>query len=162
MSIQPKIHEAVETLNAIANAGFALAFHVRFTAPKFLFQTYSKQWLDHYSSNSLVMSDPTVAWGMQNIGTKRWSDLSADDPSGVLGKAAEYGLNYGTCYSVGTPESTSLGSLSRHDREFTQAETAQILDAVTQLHDSLADLDTLDPDTKNQLRAMSVRFEHSA
>jgi len=30
------------------------------------------------------------------------------------------------------------------------------------LHDSLADLDTLDPDTKNQLRAMSVRFEHSA
>jgi len=61
MANQLEIHRLLEEVQKIATAGFALALHVRFTTPTFLFQTYDKEWLDYYSQNGFVMSDGFVA-----------------------------------------------------------------------------------------------------
>ena len=47
-------------LKEIAPAGFAIALHVGFNSPKFLFQTYPSKWLKEYSENGLVMNDPNT------------------------------------------------------------------------------------------------------
>ena len=98
MADQDTIQDKLGKLKEAAPAGYALAMHVRFTAPTFLFQTYDRKWLDYYSQNGLVMSDPTVHWGFENRGFVLWSDLVASDTAKVMEQAATYGLNYGvTC-----------------------------------------------------------------
>ena len=59
---QFEISETLDQLNQLAPTGYALGIHIEYTTPKFMFQTYPKAWLDYYSSNGLVMSDPMVAW----------------------------------------------------------------------------------------------------
>ena len=127
MSAQLEIRHILGDLMDTATAGFALAFHVRFTTPSFLFQTYPKDWLDYYSQNGLVMSDPTVAWGFENTGAIGWSDLTASDSAGVLAKAAEFGLKHGATCATGSDESRSIGSFARADRDFTDAERAMCM-----------------------------------
>jgi LuxR family transcriptional regulator len=105
-------------LKTIATAGFAPAFHVRFTTPTFLFQTYPKDWLDYYSQNGLVMSDPTVMWGFENTGAVDWAALQANDSAGVLAKAAEYGLKHGATYATEIDGSHSIGTFARTQTVF--------------------------------------------
>ena len=73
-SIAALLHE----LDQRSPSGFAIALHVVFTRPTYLFQTYAKPWMDHYSEAGLVMHDPVVRWGLQNVGRLRWSDLDGD------------------------------------------------------------------------------------
>jgi len=161
MPAQLEIHNTLSELQQLAPAGFALAFHIRYTTPTFLFQTYAKDWLDYYSQNGLVMSDPTVAWGFENTGVARWSDLAAQDTAGVMSKAAEYGMPYGAVFAIEVAESRSLGSFARSDREFTESEIERMQAAVAKLHDLTADLERLSPETSAKLRTMSVQFTHS-
>lgn len=161
MADQTEIRNTLEKLKEVATGGFALAFHIRYTTPAFLFQTYSKDWLDHYSNNGFVLSDPTVAWGLQNTGATRWSDLGDSDQSGVLVKAAEFGLNFGTTCAIEDGDSRSICSFSRADREFTATETVLLLESSETLHRATSDLKTLSPETNKKLRMMSVQYTHS-
>ncbi|MCO4848318.1 MAG: autoinducer binding domain-containing protein [Yoonia sp.] len=161
MADQLEIHRLLEEVQKIATAGFALAFHVRFTTPTFLFQTYASDWLDHYSQNGFVMSDPTVAWGFENTGAIKWSELAEQDTMNVLTKAAEFGLKYGTACGVEAGESRSLGSFARADREFDADETKMLVDMMTKLHMLTANIKTISPETNAALRTMSVQFTHS-
>lgn len=162
MASQLEIRAILAELQAIAPAGFALALHVRFTTPTFLFQTYPKDWLDYYSQNGLVMSDPTVAWGFSNMGSTSWDQLKGADVAGVLTKAAEFGLVHGMSYVAGTEESRSLCGFARADRPFTDVETKILASHSESLHDITSDLETLRPEVSEALRKMSVQFTHSA
>lgn len=161
MTPQLEIRHILAEIKKVATGGFAIALHIRYTTPTFLFQTYSKEWLDYYSQNGLVMSDPTVAWGFENTGAVRWSVLSAADTAGVMAKAAEFGLKFGTTCAIEEDADRSIGSFARADRELSAEETTLLTDRMKSLHMVTANLKTLSPETASELRMMSVQFTHT-
>lgn len=155
---QFKISETLGELNKLAPTGYALGIHIEYTTPKFMFQTYPKAWLDYYSSNGLIMSDPMVAWAFQEVGSRRWSDL--DDPAGVMEKAAEYGMTYGVVVSAASEDSRTICGFANADREFSDDEIAAIEQSVRSIHDNTADTAQLDAETVEQLKKMSIMVTH--
>jgi len=154
------IAEQLGTLMALAPSGFAIALHVRFTTPTFLFQTYPKDWIDYYSQNGLVMRDPTVHWGFENTGLVRWTELAERDDDAIIAKAREHGMRHGFTYAVEIDDSRTLTSFTRGDRDFTDAEMAQITTIVDQLHRETQTARTLTVATRESLRHMSILFTH--
>ena len=84
MSNRASIAALLQKLDQRSPAGFAIALHITFSTPRYMFQTYAPRWLDRYNSEGLLLRDPVVQWGMQNVGRVRWSDLEALDSEGVL------------------------------------------------------------------------------
>lgn len=123
-----------------------------------MFQTYPKIWLDYYSRNGLIMFDPMVAWGFENTGTARWSEL--DDSAGVMKKAAEFGLARGVVVVELSDDDRSICGFTKNAAEFTDAEIAELAENVAALHALTADLLRLDPETVTQLRKMSIMVTH--
>lgn len=157
-SAQFEISETLGKLHKLAPGGYALGFHLEYTTPKFVFQTYPKAWLDHYSRNGLIMMDPMVAWGFENIGTQRWSSL--DDSAGVLEMAGNYGMKYGVVIVTASDDSRSIGGFARSDREFTDEEIAELEADVIAIHEDTADTAKLDPETVEHLKKMSIMVTH--
>lgn len=155
---QFEISDKLGRLNAIAPTGYALGFHIQYTTPKFMFQTYPKDWLDYYSSNGLVMSDPMVAWGFENVGAMRWSDL--DDPAGVMKLAADHGMKHGVVITASSDDSRSICGFANAEREFTDEEIAMMTAEVESIHDNTADTAQLDAKTVEQLKKMSIMVTH--
>lgn len=160
MQREVQIQGILKRMEGQCPAGYALAFHISYATPQFLFQTYATPWIEIYSQKGYVMQDPTVRWGFENTGWVRWSDLAAQDSAGVLDDAAAHGLRFGACYATDAGESRSVTSFARGDREFTDDEIAGLANDVDQLHALTADLDALSPQTAEELRAMSIRFTH--
>lgn len=160
MDTPPRIATVLGNLQARSPTGYAIALHVRFTTPTYLFQTYPESWSELYSSAGLVMQDPTVAWAFENTGTVRWRDLEPTDSAGVLRLAAEHGLKHGFTLSQDRDGSRSLSSFSRGDRDFTDTEIAEITALADELHDLTANGASLSQDIRDHLRDMSVRFTH--
>jgi LuxR family transcriptional regulator, quorum-sensing system regulator SdiA len=154
------IQTRLESLKNLAPAGFAMALHVRFTTPAYLFQTYPKAWIDHYNKNGLVMRDPTVRWGFQNNGLINWADLVAEDSAGVIAEAAKHGMKWGITYVVERGDSRSLTSFTRADRAFSADEIGQITAHVDAAHDQTASLQSLTPETRAELVRLSIMFTH--
>lgn len=157
-SAQFEISHTLGALDELTPAGYIVALQINYTTPKFMFQTYNKDWLEHYSKEGLVMSDPTVAWCFENTGHCRWSDL--DDPGGVLKSAAKFGLTYGGIHSTEASGSRSMSGFARGDREFDDAEMQEIAKNVDLLHQLTLDKAQLDPETVEQLRNMSIMVTH--
>lgn len=155
---QVEISEVLGQLKELAPAGYALGFHIQYTTTKFLFQTYKKEWLDYYSQNGLVMSDPIVAWCFENTGACRWSDLQ--DTEGVLKEAAKHGMKFGIVYATESGRSRSMGGFARSDRDFTDEEIRTISVAFDALHADTADQAELADETVQQLKKMSVMVTH--
>lgn len=143
-----------------APTGYAAALHINFTTPDFLFQTYPADWLAIYSQQGLVMKDPTVLWGFENLGTVRWSDLTALDHAGVMKEATRFGMRFGLTVAVERAGSRSIASLSRGDREFLDAELSQATEMISTLHDLTAVAQTLTDETRKILRRQSIQFTH--
>ena len=146
-------------LSKVSSAGYAIALHVRFTTPTYLFQTYPADWMEYYSSQGLVMHDPTVKWGFENDGTVRWADLAESDSAGVLTQAAEHGLSFGITMAVSKDGSKSLASFSRSDRDFTDDEAKELVGLFEKLHDETAD--TSDQSVQDALKKLSVELTHA-
>ena len=89
--------------------------------PTYLFQTYPKRWMDQYSGSGLLVQDPTVHWGMNNVGRVRWSDLEAIDSHGVLERAKDFGIMNGVTIAVLIAGSRSIASFARADRDYDEA-----------------------------------------
>ncbi len=155
---QMEISEVLGRLGDFASAGYALGFHIAYTTPKFMFQTYPKEWLDYYSQNGLLMSDPMVAWGFENAGVCRWSNL--DDSAGVMKKAGEHGMGFGFVYATEAGGTRSICGFARDDREFTDEEIGQMTELVEVVHGATADTAKLAPETIQQLKNMSVMVTH--
>jgi LuxR family transcriptional regulator len=160
MSPQVEIGDSLAALKALAPAGYAIALHVRFTTPLFLFQTYPPKWIEYYSKNGLVMRDPTVHWGFENTGVKPWDELVGDDPAGVISAAAEHGMKHGVTIAIDEANSRTIASFARSDRAFLPEDIAQVMDSARKLHASTAEAETLLPETRERLRKMSILFTH--
>lgn len=156
MADETDISEIVSELKMIAPAGFAMAFHVRFTTPTFLLQSYPAEWIAHYSQNGLVMQDPTVHWGFENTGAIDWADLLERDTAGVMAQAAEHGLRHGMTYAANRSDSLTVTSFARSDRPFDDAERQRIQDGVDRIHDATLNWESLDPKFSESLKRMSI------
>ena len=160
MDSEDRISTLLARLHQASPAGFAIALHVRFTAPKYLFQSYAKDWLDTYSREGLVLHDPTVRWGFTNIGAIRWSELAVDDEHGVLARAAQHGLHYGVCVATVERGSRSMASFSRSDRDLTDAEIEALRAGLSELHDLTESVEALSPSVHMTLKQMSIYLTH--
>jgi LuxR family transcriptional regulator len=158
MHEQDRISALLARLPAISPAGFAIALHVRFTAPRYLFQSYAKDWLDTYSREGLVLHDPVVRWGFSNEGTVRWSGL--DDPSGVMKRSAAFGLRYGAVIAILRNGSRSMAGFARADRELTDGEIADLKGILEDLHDLTGRVEALSPAVHMTLKQMSIYLTH--
>ncbi|WP_218014042.1 autoinducer binding domain-containing protein [Rubellimicrobium roseum] len=151
MTLEAEISRRLDRLRAVAPAGYAIALHVRFTTPSYLFQTYPAPWIEEYAREGLVLRDPTVAWAFSNDGTVTWAALVAADPAGVIGRAARHGLVHGLSVSLLRGDSRSMASFARSDRSFEPEEIDEIERTMAEMHDATAfDLDS------SALRRMSA------
>lgn len=154
------IREGLSDLIGLAPSGFAMALHVKFTTPTYLFQTYPKGWIDYYSNNGLVMRDPTVAWGFDNVGVIRWQELANEDTAGIIPEASKYGMKFGFTYALERSESRSLTSFTSQISDFTDAQIVDICAIVDRMHDTTLSLTALSEETRAELKRMSIIFTH--
>ncbi len=160
MTQRASIAALLQEVDRRSPAGFAVALHIRFTAPTYLFQTYPRRWMEHYSAAGLVVHDPTVHWALNNIGRIRWSDLEAIDSKGVLEKAKDFGIMNGVAISVLIAESRSIASFARADREYSDAEMADLEDTLAELHLLTTGLDDLSESDQRALTELSINLTH--
>jgi LuxR family transcriptional regulator len=160
MAHRTSIAVFLRELDQRSPAGFAIALHIRFTTPAYLFQTYPKRWMDHYSEHGMVVNDPTVHWGVQNLGRIRWSELERIDSAGVLEAAKNYGLMNGVTVALYRGGTRTIASFARADRDYDHIEMEELEELLGQLHDTTAALPKLSPADRRALRELSVRLTH--
>ena len=160
MEQKTEIKRILTLLQTASPSGFAIAFHIRFTTPDFLFQTYPKAWIDRYSEQGMVMKDPIVRWGFVQTGAIRWSKLEQDDEFGVIAQSRDFGMNYGIASATEDGGSRSVAGFARSDREFTDAEIASLGEALAELHALTANKDGMSDSLRDYLQEMSVKFTH--
>lgn len=160
MNKRASIATLLHDLDHCSPAGFAIALHIEFARPTYLFQTYPKRWLDHYSTNGLVVNDPTVHWGLNNVGYIEWRTLEAIDAKGVLEQAKDFGIMNGVTISALQSKSRTIASFTRADRNYTISEMEEIEDLVLQLHDATLCMDHLAASDRQALTEMSIRLTH--
>ena len=141
--------------------GFAIGLHISFNGPSFLFQTFPQAWIDYYASNGLHLSDPAVAWSFAESGHIHWSELAKNDPNDVIGKARDHGLSYGTTISLRDGGSGTVCGIARQDRDYLDAEIADITAKLLPLHRATAGLSVLSAEDTAALKRMSIRLSHS-
>ncbi len=147
-------------MDARSPAGCAMGLHIRFTTPRYMFQSYPKRWMDQYAGQGLLVLDPTVHWGMNNVGWVRWRDLESIDTHGVLDRARDFGIMNGVTIAVLIDGTRSIGSFARSDRDYDPCEIAELELAFAALHRATANLDDLNDDDRLALRDLSVRLTH--
>jgi LuxR family transcriptional regulator len=135
MNVKLGIDRDLHQLSLLAESGYFIGLHIRFTSPLFTYQTYDQAWIDHYTENGYVLRDPLTGWGFSTTGWIRWSDPKLLDPFGLFREAAQYGLNFGATVACGPIKSRSIASFARSDREFRDDEIATIESVVLRLHD---------------------------
>ena len=160
MDRKESIATLLQELDERSPAGFAIALHVRFTRPTYLFQTYAQPWMAHYSAAGLVMHDPVVRWGLQNVGRLRWSDLASIDDSHVFEQARDHGLMNGAAFAIVIAESRSIAACARADRDFTDEEMEAIEDRLIRLHRATLGLERLGARDQRALTELSIRLTH--
>ena len=106
------------------------------------------------------MHDPTVRWGLENVGMINWTELARQDTAEVIEKAKNFGILHGATMSIFDRESRSVGSFSRGDRYFTDTEIAFLKDAFQRLHLETSSIDAQDEDFPNALTRLSVELTH--
>ncbi len=144
----------LQRLHALCASGYALAIHIRLTAPTLLYQTYAQAWAEHYSVKGYMLSDPVVRWGLTHTGRVIWADLVDQDPEGVIAAAVSFGLTHGWTYATGPAGSRTIAGLTRPDRAHTEAEVAEIIAIVEELHALTEGFDDLSRDVQDRLRRL--------
>lgn len=156
------ISQLLSTLDELCGSGYAIALHIRYTTPTFLFQTYPKDWRQVYTEQGMVLHDPTVRWGFENTGTIHWHSLEADDTFGIFEKARAYGLNYGVVLAIVQDGSRSVASFSNSEREFNEDEVAKIAMILGALHAKTVDVTKLPAEERAELKRLSIDLTHGA
>ncbi len=142
-------------LTSLAPAGYYLALRVGFAFPLEQINRLPADWVETYARNRYVLFDPIIRWCYQNTGVIRWSEVGEDDPLGIMAQTAASGLRFGAAVAVIDEVDCgqrSFGFFARGDREYRDAELAQLLDRVTRLHDALRAPTTLTPAELEALR----------
>jgi LuxR family transcriptional regulator len=148
MSQAEKLIVLFDGLKARSPSGFAIGLHLDYTTSKYIFQAYSKEWMEEYSRRGFLLGDPTVRWGLENSGSIRWSDLQATDPLGVIAAAKTFGLDYGVSVSVGDADSRSIGSFASPEGEFSESAIESFTQRLSEMHELSASIEPESIDDK--------------
>lgn len=124
----------LKALSELAPAGFSAGIHIRFASPLIYVRTYDEAWTRIYDENAYALRDPLVFWGLGVKGHTRWSAIRLPDPFNILGQARHHGLAYGAVVSCGPITSRTIVGIAHGEREFTDAEIAQAVTIVQNLH----------------------------
>lgn len=146
----------MSALSTLATAGYYVALRVGFAYPVEERNALPPAWVERYTLRGLMLQDPVIRWVYDNNGTARWSDISLDDPRGVMEQARRFDLNFGVAISYiegSAIGQRSYGSFARSDREFNDSEIQQLSDALIALHDDRRPPDNL---TKAELEALRM------
>lgn len=160
MNSGEELSRALTRIRANAPAGFAIGLHIRYSAPRYMFQAYPRDWLDRYAREAMLLQDPTVHWGFANTGAVLWRDLVAIDRHSVLARAAEHGLVHGTTVALLEDGSRSIASFARADRDPTADEIACLGEDLAALHGLTRTMERLSPAMDEVLRRLSVIFTY--
>lgn len=125
-SLIPGFDSELESINNISNMGCILAFNVGFKGPEHFFSSFPEVWRQEYEAASLHFADPAVVWPLMYEGDIRWSEIKLPDIRGVFKKARVHNINYGALFSRQVCNSKTIMSVSRHDRELTDAEMIKL------------------------------------
>jgi len=145
-------------LDEACPTGFALAMHIQYSTPRFMFQTYPKKWLEIYSSKGLLLRDPVTQWGFDNTGTARWRDIVETYGGAVMEEAAKFGMNYGAVFATTAGKSRSIGGVFRSDRDYLDVELAEMFTLFETLHSLTAEVPALGDADIEALKGMSDRL----
>ena len=124
-----RLAECKEVFASLAPAGHYAALRLGFFSPEEELNTFSPDWIDHYTINGLALHDPLMRWIYSGSGTRRWSDLMLPDPMGVLEAYAAFGMQYGAVVCVTADEDRprrTFGYFARADRELALGELKQL------------------------------------
>lgn len=149
-----KIASYLSRLGQLCDTGFALAIHIRLTAPSLMYQTYTSDWAEHYSTKGYMLSDPVVRWGLTHTGRVIWSTLVEEDPEGVITAAVSFGLTHGWTYAVGPTNSRTIAGVTRSARPHNAAEIAEIEAIVDGLHAATEGFEEFPAPLKDKLRRL--------
>jgi LuxR family transcriptional regulator len=155
------IAHLIGALHESSPSGFAVALHITYATPAFLFQSYPQEWMQEYSQRGLHLQDPTVMWGFTHTGSIRWSELASQDPAGVFESARAFGLIHGVTVAILMDGTRTVASFAREDREFDDDEIAKISAVLTQLHHETAGGKGLSEADREALKSMSIRLTHA-
>lgn len=162
MSLRAEISANLSRLQKLAQTGYLIGLHIRFTSPIMTFQTYPQAWSDHYTANAFALRDPTIAWGFSTTGTVRWSEMPNPDPFGIMADAGRHGLTYGLTVSCGPIKSRTIASFAHSTREFTDDEIEVISALVRRLHDITEPPESLTKAQQEALRCIAEGDRHAA
>lgn len=141
---------------SLSPAGFYIALRIGFAFPLAEHNALPQDWIDFYTQQNYMLSDPVMQWLYGNSGAARWSEITLPDPRGVLKEAARHGLRYGVaiCFDDPGPKGQrSFGSFARADREFTDEEIAALAARLEWLHIAMAPPTNL---TRAELEALRM------
>ncbi len=139
----------------LCDRGFALAIHIRYTRPTLLYQTYQRDWADHYSEKGYMLVDPVVHWGLTNTGWVEWASLTGQDPEGVIAAAVAHGLSNGWTYSTGPAASRTIAGLPKSGAPFSTSERDEMARMVDHIHDLTEGLEQFPLGLQGKLRALA-------
>ena len=148
------VAQYLSRLTALCDRGFALAIHIRYTRPTLLYQTYSRDWADHYSEKGYMLSDPVVHWGLSHTGIVQWNTLTDQDPEGVMAAAVSFGLTNGWTYATGPASTRTIAGLTRSGGPFPPEDVAEIIQIVDAIHEVTEGFDAFTPELQNALRSL--------
>ena len=164
------ISQEIEAVfESVSTVGYFYALRIGFAFPVGQGNSLCNPWVELYTRKGLFFSDPLVRWAYGDVGVLRWNEVPLDDPLDVLGQARELGLRYGCVASVSGKQGASRRSiaiLARDDRDMTDAELEQVLDALSTAHADAAaprnvtqaELEALGM-VKNGLRLKEIAFQ---
>ena len=146
-------------LGALAPSGYTVGLHIRFASPLYFKSTYPASWQETYSQQNYALRDPLVFWGISSTGTTRWSEIALPDPFGVLREAATHGLRFGAVAATGRITSRTIIGIARGDREFSDAEIADMEALAQGLHDVAEPPEQLSPPMVEALSLIGQGFQ---
>ena len=162
MSKVPVIELLLNEMAIAAPAGFAVGLHILYVSPLIMVNTYPEAWQEVYTAKLYGLRDPTLAWGLSHLGTRRWSQIGLPDPFGLLSEAAQYGLVYGMIAAMGPMSSRTIAGAARPDREFTDYEMEHIYRIVQRMHDLSEPPARLSRPQADALRCIADGDRHAA
>ena len=120
------VGKALIQLASFCDTGSALAIHIRYTRPSLLYRTYGQKWIEHYSEQGFMLSDPVVHWGLTN----------------------------GWTFSFGPATSRTIAGLTKSGAPFTDAERAKIIRIVEDIHALTEGIEAFPANTQDALRSL--------
>ncbi len=162
MSKSTGVDFILQQLGAASPKGYMAGMHIRFAGPLMQFQTYSQEWVDHYTEHGYTLRDPMIAWGLSRDGAWRWRDIDLPDPFNIFSQARDFGLTFGVVVGYGPLSSRSIVGCARDDREFNDQEITEIASLVRTLHEATDPPESLTDAQKQALQLIADGHPHAA